>query len=81
VLFLRAKPVDNLYKEIADLDLIVVPDALLASAHNRRLDRQHLERSRSRGADSQRDGVRIPPNRLVFLEIVAETDLDWKRTV
>ena len=38
----HAKPLTQLYADIADYDLVLVPDAPLASALNRRLDRPHF---------------------------------------
>ncbi|MFB6252702.1 MAG: PD-(D/E)XK nuclease family protein [Halobellus sp.] len=76
--FPRAKAIDDLYEEVAGYDLVVVPDAPLASALNRRIDRPHL------------GSFAIPPRRLAagrreeaedriaFLELVEQTDIDWK---
>lgn len=38
----RAKPLNQLYADVADYDLVLVPDAPQASALNRRLDRPHF---------------------------------------
>ncbi|SDZ78859.1 PD-(D/E)XK nuclease superfamily protein [Haloplanus vescus] len=77
--FPRAKPVDDLYEDIAEYDLVVVPDAPLASALNRRLDRPHLGAfaiTPRRLAAGRREEAE---DRIAFLELVEETDIDWKR--
>ena len=77
--FPRAKPVDDLYEEVAGYDLVVVPDAPLASALNRRIDRPHLGSfaiTPRRLAAGRREEAE---DRLAFLELVEQTDLDWKR--
>jgi len=79
VSFSRAKPVDDLYEEVARYDLVVVPDAPLASALNRRLDRPHLGSfaiTPRRLAAGRREEAE---DRIAFLELVEQTDLDWKR--
>jgi len=38
----HAKPLFQLYADVADYDLVLVPDAPLASDINRRLDRLHF---------------------------------------
>lgn len=75
----RAKSVDSLYEECAAYDLVVVPDAPLARALNRRLDRarlgpfaatpRRLATSRETGRDDRR----------LFLEVIDQTELGWKR--
>jgi hypothetical protein len=78
VSFQRAKPVDALYDEVADHDLVIVPDAPLASALNRRLDHPHLgtfATTPRRLAAGRRETAE---DRLAFLELVEYTDLDWK---
>jgi hypothetical protein len=80
VSFPRAKPIDALYDEVAEYDLVVVPDAPLASALNRRLDRPHLGAfaiTPRRLAAGRREEAE---DRIAFLELVEHTDLDWKRT-
>jgi len=79
VSFPRAKPIDALYEDIAEYDLVVVPDAPLASALNRRLDRPHLGSfavTPRRLAAGRREEAE---DRIAFLKLVEETDLDWKR--
>ena len=76
----RAKSLDRLYDEVADYDIVVVPDAPLASALNRRLDRPHLGPfaiTPRRLAAGRRERAE---DRLAFLELVDQTDLDWKRS-
>ncbi|QLC34359.1 PD-(D/E)XK nuclease family protein [Halarchaeum sp. CBA1220] len=78
--FPRAKPVDDLYQEVAGYDLVVVPDAPLASALNRRIDKPHLGSfaiTPRRLAAGRREEAE---DRIAFLELVEQTDLDWKRS-
>ena len=75
----RAKPLDTLYDEVREYDLVVVPDAPLASGLNRRLDRPHLGAfaiTPRRLAAGRREHAE---DRSAFLELVATTDLDWKQ--
>jgi hypothetical protein len=74
----RAKPAESLYAEVADYDLVVTPDAALASAINRRLDRPHFgtfATTPRRLAAGRREQAE---DRRAFLELVDETDHDWK---
>ncbi|WP_232700621.1 PD-(D/E)XK nuclease family protein [Halobacterium wangiae] len=76
--FQLAKPIDTLYEDVADYDLVVVPDAPLASALNRRLHRPHLgsfAMTPRRLAAGRREEAE---DRLAFLELVKHTELDWK---
>ncbi|WP_121744836.1 PD-(D/E)XK nuclease family protein [Natronorubrum halophilum] len=75
----RSKPIDRLYEEISRCDLVVVPDAPLASALNRRLERSHFgpfaitpRRLAARRRETAED-------RLAFLEVIEQTDLSWKQ--
>ncbi|WP_255170078.1 PD-(D/E)XK nuclease family protein [Natrononativus amylolyticus] len=75
----RSKPIDRLYHEVADYDLVIIPDAPLASALNRRLERPHFgpfaitpRRLAARRRETAED-------RLAFLEVIQETDLSWKQ--
>jgi hypothetical protein len=75
----RAKPLSTLYEEVADYDLVVVPDAPLASALNRHLDRPHLGEFATtprRIAAGRRERAE---ERTVFLELLHETNLTWKQ--
>lgn len=77
--FPRAKPIDDRYEEVAGYDLVVVPDAPLASALNRRIDGPHLGSfaiTPRRLAAGRREEAE---DRIAFLELVEKTDLDWKR--
>jgi len=63
-----------------DFDLVLVPDAPMASALNRRLDQPHFgpfaitpRRLAARRREQAED-------RLAFLEIIETTDLNWKET-
>ncbi|GAA0729647.1 hypothetical protein J2744_003056 [Halorubrum trapanicum] len=76
----RAKSIDSLYEECKDFDLVLVPDAPMASALNRRLDQPHFgpfaitpRRLAARRREQAED-------RLAFLEIIQTTDLNWKET-
>jgi len=77
--FRRAKPIADLYDEVAPYDLVVVPDAPLASALNRRLDRPHLGSFAVQPRRLAAGGREQAEDRLAFLELVDSTDLDWKR--
>ena len=79
VTFSRARPVDELYADVAGHDLVVVPDAPLASAINRRLDQPRLGAfavTPRRLAAGRREQAE---DRVAFLEIVDWVDLDWSR--
>ena len=76
----QAKSIDSLYEECKDFDLVLVPDAPMASALNRRLDQPHFgpfaitpRRLAARRREQAED-------RLAFLEIIETTDLNWKET-
>ncbi|MGB9985731.1 PD-(D/E)XK nuclease family protein [Salarchaeum japonicum] len=76
----RAKSIDSLYEECKDFDLVLVPDAPMASALNRRLDQPHFgpfaitpRRLAARRREQAED-------RLAFLEIIETTALNWKET-
>lgn len=74
----RAKSIDQLYEECRDFDLVIVPDAPLADAINRRLDRPHFGAfaiTPRRLAAQRREGAEDRP---AFIETIAQTDLDWK---
>ncbi len=76
--FWRAKPADDLYAEVADYDLVLVPDAPLASALNRRLDVAHFgdfATTPRRLAAGRRERAE---DRTAFLEVVDRTTHDWK---
>lgn len=74
----RAKPVDQLYDECRDYDLVLVPDPPLASALNRRLEEPHFGPfaiTPRRLAAGRRETAE---DRIAFLEAREQTDLDWK---
>lgn len=74
----RVKPVDAIYEEVREHDLVLVPDAPLASAINRRLDRPHFgtfATTPRRLAAGRRETAE---DRLAFIDIVERTNLDWK---
>ncbi|WP_243637926.1 hypothetical protein [Natrarchaeobius oligotrophus] len=77
--FRQSKPIDRLYQEVADYDLVIVPDSPLADALNRRLERPHFgpfgitpRRLATRRRETAED-------RTAFLEVIDETDLSWKQ--
>lgn len=74
----QSKPIDRLYQEVAEYDLVIVPDSPLADALNRRLERPHFgpfaitpRRLATRRRETAED-------RSAFLEVIDETDLSWK---
>ncbi|SMO60224.1 PD-(D/E)XK nuclease family protein [Halorubrum cibi] len=74
----RIKGLDSLYDEVADYDLVIVPDAPFASALNRRLDRPHFGSfaiTPRRLAAGRREQAE---DRLAFLEVIDRTDHDWR---
>ena len=75
----QAKSLPALYDDVKGYDLVLVPDAPLASALNRQLDRPHLgtfATTPRRLAAGRREQVE---ERTVFLELLHETDLSWKQ--
>ncbi len=75
----QAKSLPALYDDVRGYDLVLVPDAPLASALNRQLDRPHLgtfATTPRRLAAGRREQVE---ERTVFLELLHETDLSWKQ--
>lgn len=74
----RTKDIDSLYAEVADYDLVLVPDGPFASALNRRLDRPHFGHfaiSPRRLAAGRRERAE---DREAFLKIIERTDHDWR---
>ena len=74
----RTKSIGSLYEECKGFDLVLVPDAPMASALNRRLDRPHFgpfaitpRRLAARRREQAED-------RLAFLELIQTTDCNWK---
>jgi len=74
----RAKPIKSLYEKCKEFDLVLVPDAPMASALNRRLDKPHFgpfaitpRRLAARRREQAED-------RLAFLELIETTDIGWK---
>jgi hypothetical protein len=79
VTFSRARPVDEIYAAVADHDLVVVPDAPLASAINRRLDEPRLGSfavTPRRLAAGRREQAE---DRIAFVEIVDRVDRAWSQ--
>ena len=74
----RAKPPDTLYADVAPFDLVLVPDAALASALDRRLDHPHFgtfATTPRRLAAGRREQAE---DRTAFLEVIERTDHDWR---
>jgi hypothetical protein len=74
----RARTAESLYAEVKDYDLVVTPDAPLASAINRRLDRPHFgtfATTPRRLAAGRREQAE---DRVAFLEVIEQTDHNWK---
>ncbi|MFW5958880.1 MAG: PD-(D/E)XK nuclease family protein [Natronomonas sp.] len=74
----RARTVDVLYDAVAEYDLVLVPDAPLASAINRRLDVPHFgtfATTPRRLAAGRREQAE---DRTAFLEVIDRTTYDWK---
>jgi len=74
----RARSVDALYDAVADYDTVLVPDAPLSSAINRRLDVPHFgtfATTPRRLAAGRREQAE---DRTAFLEVVDRTAYDWK---
>jgi len=74
----QSKPIDRLSQEVADYDLVIVPDSPLADALNRRLRRPHFgpfaitpRRLATRRRETAED-------RTAFIDVIGETDLSWK---
>jgi len=78
--FSRAKSVQQLYDEVQDYELVLVPDAPLARAINRRLDHPHFGTFATTPrllAAGQRETTE---DRLAFLDVIQETNHSWKAT-
>jgi len=74
----RAKSVERLYEEVADYDLVLTPDAPLASAINRRVDVPQFgtfATTPRRLAAGRREQAE---DRTAFLEVIDRTAHDWK---
>lgn len=73
----RAKSPATLYTQLKDYDLVLTPDAPLASAIARRLDRPHFgtfTTTPRRLAAGRREQAE---DRQAFLEVIKETNHDW----
>ncbi len=75
----QSKPIDRLYQDVSEYDLVIVPDSPLADALNRRLERPHFgpfaitpRRLATRRRETAED-------RTAFLEVIKETELSWKQ--
>lgn len=75
----RAKSLSNIYQEVRGYDLVLVPDAPLAGALNRHLDRAHMGDFATTPRRRAAGGREPAEDRTAFLELVTVTNLDWKR--
>jgi len=75
---MRSKPLQTLYEEVANYDLVLVPDAPLASAINRRLDQPHFGTFATTPRRYAAGRTETAEDRLAFLELVDEVDASWK---
>lgn len=74
----RARSLQTLYEEVADYDLVVVPDNALADALTRRVETPQFgtfATTPRRLAAGRRERAE---DRLAFLEVIDQTDRDWK---
>ncbi|MGM0399395.1 MAG: PD-(D/E)XK nuclease family protein [Halobacteriota archaeon] len=74
----RLRPLQSIYDDVADHDLVIVPNNPLADALNRRLDAPHFgtfATSPRRLATGRRESAE---DRTAFLELVDRTDHPWK---
>lgn len=74
----RAKPVETIYDDVSEYDLVLTPDAPLASAINRRVDVPQFgtfATTPRRLAAGRREEAE---DRTAFLEVIDRTDHDWK---
>jgi hypothetical protein len=74
----RAKPIDDLYEEVADHDLVLAADAPLTLALSRRLDEPRLGRFAATPRTLASGDPRAQDDRELFLEVVDQTDLSFK---
>ena len=74
----RARPIDNLYAEIADYDLVLTTDAPLSHALNSRLDHAHLGRFAATPRMLASGKFRPRDDRDLFLKLIGQTDFSWK---
>jgi hypothetical protein len=73
-----AKTAEWLYAEVEEYDLVVTPDAPLASSITRRLDRPHFgtfATTPCRLAAVRRERAE---DRVALLEVIDKTDHDWR---
>lgn len=75
----RAKSIDSLYSEVQDYGLVLTTDAPLALALNRRIDRPRLGFFAATPRMLASGKMRPRDDRDLFLQLVNETDLSWKR--
>ncbi|UWG47100.1 Uncharacterized protein HSRCO_0809 [Halanaeroarchaeum sp. HSR-CO] len=74
----RLRPLQSIYDDVADHDLVIVPNNPLADALNRRLDAPHFgtfATTPRRLATGRREASE---DRTAFLELVDRTDHPWK---
>ena len=74
----RAKPISQLYREVADYDLVVTVDAPLSHALNRRLETPHLGRFAATPRMIASGEFRPTDERRLFVDLIESTELGWK---
>jgi hypothetical protein len=74
----RARSVDELYAETRNYDLVLMTDAPLSLALNRRLEQPHLGRFAATPRMLASGEFTAQDKRSLFLDLVTETDLSWK---
>lgn len=77
--FRRAKPLADLYAECADYDLVLVPDAPLGDALNRRLERPQFGTFATTPRRFAARRVEQAEDRQAFLRVIERTELSWKQ--
>lgn len=80
----RARPIEEIFQEVRSYDLVLTVDAPLSDALNARLESSRLGHfattPRRLALDEIRSDKKIfRDKRELFLKIIEDTDLDWKR--
>ena len=74
----RAKSISQLYREVADYDLVVTVDAPLSHALNRRLEAPHLGRFAATPRTIASGEFSPTDERRLFVDLIESTELGWK---
>lgn len=75
----RARSLDDLFQDVQGYDQVLVPEAPLAAALDRRLEEARLGRLAATPEMAVTGGVDPPDERELFARVVAEADVSWKR--